>query len=838
MSLLIDTETLNTGSLLKNSFGEEYFYSVNHSAFEQSPSSVLYQQLFQEQLEAEDTLYLFVGSDSGLLIKYLLKHPPQKGSRFLIIDFPQIIENLPQPFKGDEKQRIYLYSTDEWQEKADKYELENYLFINKVKIIQSYAVIDNHIKQYKQLWKKTEEEINDSRWQVRGKTGTRLFIQTQLENLNENIFSAYLLRDCFKGKTAVILAGGPSLDSYIDWVEENRDRLIVFAVSRIARRLLETSIIPDFFVSIDPNDISFDVSKEVLQFSNKSILLNQYHIVPEIVQQWRGLNFYIGSLYPWITDVQPNYISANGPTVTNVALDTAIYMGFKELLLIGVDLCFSPEGFSHASGSIEHAVGTMSSYTGHLVTTNSGQTAETETSFFNAIKALRLQAQHARKQGVRFINPSPQAVKIDDIEHVLIEDIHLNSTKTDVKKQIASLIPDNLQEARRAHYLAVKKEIQQKQKELKEIIQLTEKALDYNELFFKNNEPEKNFKYKLKIDKIEETLNKKYLELSAVCRFFGTQEFLKFFKPAHDKDMSNDELKQWGDTYYQAYKTGSKALAKTLKQCIKRTKLRLEELDDSPPVTKLLDFWEREQTPGRALILQDMHPQLNKHLNSRQQQQMTEAINHFRQIISGGIEQSFQYQRIKKLYELNGTELKALNLFQQQDKAGLERILSSLEHHPDKAAEPLKHLVLGFLAELDNNTNQALLAYQNAIEEPALEIALRQIVVIAIENHNFLLAEKAIEQLCESSLLFLPQLARIYKIQKRYKDALDAYTLYLEQFPEDLSVMFKLAEFYTELDETEGACFVYQHILELDKNNQEAKLKLEKLQTSSMGNTT
>ena len=818
------------GTLVKNKFGEKYIYAINRNSFEQYSSQVLYQQLFQHQFKKENTLYLIIGTDSGLLVNYLSTNPPEKGSSYLFIEFPEVIEKLLLDFPQSENSRIHLTDYEHWLQVAEQYEFANYLFINKVVVVHSYAVIDNYLPVYKQLWKQIEQELSDKRWQACAKTGTRLFIQTQLDNINENLFSAFLLKDKFKNKTAVILAGGPSLDLYIEWVEENRDKLIVFAVSRIAKRLLNTSIIPDFFVSIDPNDVSYDVSKEMLYFSKKSILLNQYHIVPKLLQQWQGLNFYIGPLYPWINPDQTGYIEASGPTVTNVALDAAMFMGINRLILIGVDLCFSPEGYSHASNSIEHAIGTMSSYSGQLVTTNNNQQAETENSFFNAIKSLTAQAERANKQNCQFINPSPHATKIDGVNHILLEDIELIETTGDINKVVRKVLPEDLLAAKKEHYLSIIKEIKIKQKELKEIIKLTKKGLSYNESFFKNDEPENNFIYKIKMDKLEKKLNKQYLSLSAICRFFGIQSFLKFFKPAHDINMDNSELKKWGDTYYEAYKVGSIDLSKSLKECILRTKIRIDELEQTSDLIKIIEFWLKDNTPGRALTYKENHSLFCKELPLEQKDKLTHCIELYDQMISTSSDESAQHKRIKVLYDLSGSEIKAHNMFHQHDILGLQRMVKSLEKHPDKRAIPLRHLVQGYLYELSKQTNDAIIAYQNAIEEPALEPALKQIILIAINKNDFLLAEKAIEHLCGKSLSYLPQLARIYKIQKRDKDALDAYTLYLEHFPEDIPVLLKLGQFYQELNEIEAAEFVYKHVLTLDKANIMAETYLSQLQ--------
>lgn len=822
----IDTTQLAQG-IRQNAHGEKYLYAVNRSTFENIDSEVIYQQTYKFQFKEENTLYIVVGTDSGLLIEYLYKNPPPKGSTYLFIEFPEVIEKILLEFSPPKKSRTYLTDHEHWVSVAEQYDLADYLFINRVIVVQSYAVKDNYINQYKQLWKQIEQEVSDKKWQYLGKVGSKIFIQTQIDNMNENQFSVSILENIFEGKTAVMLAGGPSLDMYIDWIEKNREKFIVFAVSRIAKRLLSTSIVPDFFVSIDPNEVSFDVSKEMLQYSGKSTLINQYHIIPKLLNQWQGLNFYVGPRYPWFSKNQPPFIDAPGPTVTNVALHAAIFMGIKKIILVGVDLCFSPEGYSHASSSIEHTIGPMSSYVGQLVTTNSGQQAETENSFFNAISTLRAQAEQALNNNCEFINPSPNSAKIEGVKYIPIDELHLSGEAGNVKEIIKKCLPKDLITAKKEHYETILKAIKEQQKELKKIISLTEKGLKYNENLFKDNQPEKNFKFKIKMDKLEKRLDKQFFALSPVCRSFGIQSFLKFFKPAYDKDMNNSEVKEWGDLYYEAYKTGSVELNKSLKQATLRTEKRIKELSLEEHIDELLEFWKKDNSLGRAVILKNNSPEIYDNLNTAQKHTIDSYIHEFEEIITGSFEKSEQFNRIKQLADLSGGEAKAYDYYVREDKAGLERMITSLEKHSDPRAIPMKHLAQGYLHELNDDINEAILVYQNADKGIALEAALKQLALISIAKKDLELAEKALDLLCGISLAYIPQLANIYKIQGRIKDALDAYALYLDNFPEDIVTMLKLASLYEDIENNDAALYVYEHILTIDPKNITARHQID-----------
>ncbi len=59
------------------------------------------------------------------------------------------------------------------------------------------------------------------------------------------------LNKCFEGKTALVLAAGPSLKENIEFIKANRNKFVIFAVNRPLRFLLENGIKPDFAVFSD-----------------------------------------------------------------------------------------------------------------------------------------------------------------------------------------------------------------------------------------------------------------------------------------------------------------------------------------------------------------------------------------------------------------------------------------------------------------------------------------------------------------------------------------------------------------------------------------------------------
>ena len=88
-----------------------------------------------------------------------------------------------------------------------------------------------------------------------------------------------------------------------------------------------------------------------------------------LLGNWLGLNLYLGDLFPWKTKHNVENLNGIGPTVTNSAILLAIQLGIKKQILFGVDLCYSPEGYTHAQGSFEHDSGPDISTSNQIIIT-------------------------------------------------------------------------------------------------------------------------------------------------------------------------------------------------------------------------------------------------------------------------------------------------------------------------------------------------------------------------------------------------------------------------------------------------------------------------------------
>ena len=125
------------GTLVENQFGDKYLFSVNRRNFEQLDYQTQFNKEFDKTFQQKDTLYVITGTDSGLLVKQLLKMLPEKGSAYLFIEFPEVIELTKDQYDLGDHKRIIVTTEDKWEDAAKKIGMEVYFMINKVKQVKS-----------------------------------------------------------------------------------------------------------------------------------------------------------------------------------------------------------------------------------------------------------------------------------------------------------------------------------------------------------------------------------------------------------------------------------------------------------------------------------------------------------------------------------------------------------------------------------------------------------------------------------------------------------------------------------------------------------------------------
>jgi hypothetical protein len=815
-----------------NKYGNKYLYSINRNTFETESSSNIYKKHFSGQLFEEESLYIIFGSDSGLLAHYILEQEQPTNTRYLFIELPHLIEKIKQTLPQDYDKKNILFSTPEkWKAAAEALEITVYIYKDSVHYIKSFAALSSYQVDYHNGNLAVVKALEIMFFFTRALVGVFPFMTKQLMNICENRSPSTLMNNLFKGKTCVILGGGPSLDNDIEWLKDNKKNLVIIAVSRIAKNLLKHNLIPHIIVAVDPYEISFDVSKDLLKLPKDVLFLHANCVYPSLLSQWHGKSVFIGQKYPWNETEEVEYTDMGGPTVTNTALKAAIEMGFSNVLLSGVDLCNSKTGVSHASGSNEANIGPALGQAGVWVETYAGHKAETSIAFDNAVAALSKQAYQALEQEVSIYNLSENAAKAKYIEHITTAALSFEDEQDNVQELINSVIPDmNIARIKQSNNIVLKN-VTKILKDVKAIKLLAEECLECNKkLFSVRGKEEENFKYKIRMDKIEKQFDKKYKNATSFVKNFGLDQFIKCAQTS-DSDWSDDKIETTGQIYYQAYVNSSKSLIQHLSDAVQRINSRIEESKPAPNFSVLYKQWQKDKQFGRAIVFKESTNIELENLKS-DQKNYDECLDQYEVLINK--KDTLHLTRTKREASLAGVKRKITILFNQHNIDALEVMMTSLSMYDPKnpqyqQAQHLFILAEAFLLILQKDYNNALYLFDQLPIENIEEDELQQIASLAIKLGDYEQAESSLRVLASISTIYVPKYAKILNLLGKSKLSIDTYTQYLSDKPKDIQVWFELAKLYFDLNFFESATLAFEQLLIIDPKNLSAIEYLNKL---------
>ena len=828
-------ESHNFGPVLTNTFGEAYLPSVNQEIFSVSGSESFFSSHFGECFDRKDSLFIIVGTDSGLLVKWLLKKGMGEGSRYLFVEFPTLLQRLEEEglIPGDLPSHLVITTPEMWLEQAQAMSLKSYCYLGNVQQIPALVVVDAFFDEYTTLWNGFQEAIGQFQIQVGHETGSRVFMMKGLENLAENRVPAPCLCDIFTGRTGVLLAGGPSLRESFPWVKANREHLTVFAVSRIAQQLQQEGIVPDLVFAIDPHDIIFHQSKDMLTLGEHTVLVNVYHLNPRLLSQWRGRSVFMGVLFPWDTELNQTNFTFPGITVGHQALGMGIEMGFSQIVLAGFDLCFDKSGFTHAEGSVERNIGPYTAPSELKVETNGGWQAETRYDFLNAIPSLALLASQAQERGCQIINPAAGAVRIEPIAHRPWDEIELKTgpepTTESAWQTIQAALPEDSAQTRNQHFSAVEAELVRVRSEVRTIIRLTTEAMDCNERFFGRKGKAPNFKFKKRMDEIESILDEAHKPITDLVKKWGMRDFLKLSRPDADREWSDDDIEKAGHRYYEIYKESATALIRLLDDVRQRLRCRQEEEKPRPKLKMLMAQWQRDQQYGRAFILQQRRGEDLQSLGSQASELLAEMATEFDRVMT---ETDHDYRKHCQVAQATPQAIrsKAMVFFKTKDAERLRLFWEGLTETESEGKDQYGLFIKGLMAELEGNPQGALRSYRQVTHALLMTDCMKRNLSICLQQGDLVSARAVAERLAKRSPLHIPYYADLLRLSGERERAVTVYTDYVKIVKNDFVTIQKLGKLHQEMGDIEAARAVFQGILDRDSENRGAKQLLAGLE--------
>lgn len=233
-------------------------------------------------------------------------------------------------------------------------------FITKDKVevvyLQNYAIVKN-----KELLLLTQRVFDTCKGKMVDVSTiekfSKIWLDNELENLNymnnNNIYELSSLTKRYAGQTALIAGAGPSLADNISNIQTNRNKLVIIAVNKAVRYLLQNGITPDFVVALDARNMEKTLGGLESSLERCNCILDLRTDKSIFSRGFR--RYFIGFassdiIAKKLAGYNPSMqFMETGGTAATLGLISALNMGFSKIVLAGVDLGFK-DNTVYASG--------------------------------------------------------------------------------------------------------------------------------------------------------------------------------------------------------------------------------------------------------------------------------------------------------------------------------------------------------------------------------------------------------------------------------------------------------------------------------------------------------
>ncbi|OZV13442.1 hypothetical protein CIW83_04400 [Tissierella sp. P1] len=473
----------------------------------------------------ENSNIIFYGTGLGYHIKLILEKYP--NIKYYIFEpIPELMYNFLSNINlGDfSKGRLMGINLGEGNniEKLDRFIDQNR---GELEIINLPSHKQNFVDEFDRFNEMFRTLIKDKRSQLATNYSfQKRWIINSMKNFGEVLSTPNILiekKGEFKGKTAILVAAGPSLNEEIEnlrYIKEN-GLAYIFSVGSSINTLIHHNIYPDAACTYDPtekNQIVFQMAKE-----------RDIKEIPMIFGSSVGfetLENYLGDKYHMITsqDTVSNYylkvededainIVHDASSIAVITIQLLYQLGFSSIILVGQNLGYRgkehySEGISYSNGlsgeEIEKGIKVKDVY-GNEILSNEG---------FNS---MRQQIEHYIEQlpNIKVINTTKGGAHIKGTTFIELNDI----IDKDLKENI---VKENWLEGSKTKYD-------------KEYLQLRLKAMDKSY----DNAIKVNKEYNSVLNRIEKTINNRnyyqaenlYIKLDKELRKIENNDFYKTF---------------------------------------------------------------------------------------------------------------------------------------------------------------------------------------------------------------------------------------------------------------------------------------------------------------------
>ncbi|MBF0524437.1 MAG: motility associated factor glycosyltransferase family protein [Deltaproteobacteria bacterium] len=222
-------------------------------------------------------------------------------------------------------------------------------------------------------------------------------IANMLDNIENIIISPGVNQayDAFKGRPAVIVAAGPSLDKNVHLLKGIEDRALIIVCDVMLRGILERGIKPHITVSIER-----DLGMERIYFGTEKYDLSDIWMAftpvvsQEVFRIYGGPKFIVYrnfAHFKWL-GIERGILEI-GPSVSLMASKIAEKFGCDPIILIGQDLSYGAAEDTHAEGTVhfhDHVPEETRTFREVIVEGNDGRPVKSNEVWYSMLKSFEL----------------------------------------------------------------------------------------------------------------------------------------------------------------------------------------------------------------------------------------------------------------------------------------------------------------------------------------------------------------------------------------------------------------------------------------------------------------
>lgn len=325
----------------------------------------------EEQLEAlklkNTRLAVFLGLGLGYQVLLFVKNmaKEQNTNHILIIEkdmeiFKVALKSINLvPLLEDEKIKFMIaLPVESLYVEIRNYLLEQsrFILLKAMKPVYHLSALKLHKEYYlnalKQLRESGTHQVlhfgNDPKDSLIG-------VENMLDNLYEIVFNPgiNLLYNKFKGKPAVVVATGPSLNKNKHLLKGLEDRALIISVEASLKILLEMGVKPHLVTSLERVPAVFKLIEGLKKEEVEDVYFAACPVVrSEVYEAYPGPRIIVYrnfDHFKWL-GVDRGILNIQ-LSAGNMAFKVAEALGCDPIILIGQDLAFSRDGYTHARGT-------------------------------------------------------------------------------------------------------------------------------------------------------------------------------------------------------------------------------------------------------------------------------------------------------------------------------------------------------------------------------------------------------------------------------------------------------------------------------------------------------